>query len=253
MAGWIIHLRIAENLLNEIDGLDVEAFAIGNIAPDSGLPRPDGQGFDPPKQQSHYQKAEPYGEYYLCGDALFYNAFLKDVASVPSDPTYSFLLGYWFHLITDNLWIFDVWRPIKRDYFDDQFPSAAAIDDIKEDWHKHDLHYARTHPDSLYWRHFLQCHYRHDLFNHMPKVGIQATSARIKRIYREENEATRVLLASPDRYLTTEQTDKFVKDATATLIAIYRLILQADHEKELTDLRSGLQLLLSTSHGGNRI
>jgi hypothetical protein len=38
MASWIVHLRIAENLLAKFPELDERQFAIGNIAPDSGWP-----------------------------------------------------------------------------------------------------------------------------------------------------------------------------------------------------------------------
>jgi hypothetical protein len=38
MATRIVHLRLAENLLELIDGLDPAYFATGSIAPDSGIP-----------------------------------------------------------------------------------------------------------------------------------------------------------------------------------------------------------------------
>jgi hypothetical protein len=37
MATWIIHLRIAENLIGLVPGLVEQEFVIGNIAPDSGI------------------------------------------------------------------------------------------------------------------------------------------------------------------------------------------------------------------------
>lgn len=38
MATWIVHLRLAERLLPLIQGLDEAYFAIGSVAPDSGIP-----------------------------------------------------------------------------------------------------------------------------------------------------------------------------------------------------------------------
>lgn len=39
MASWMIHLRIADQLLdNRIVGFDMSAFLLGNIGPDSGVP-----------------------------------------------------------------------------------------------------------------------------------------------------------------------------------------------------------------------
>jgi len=46
MASWIVHLRIAELLLGMIDGLDAPYFAIGNIAPDSGIPDENWENFN---------------------------------------------------------------------------------------------------------------------------------------------------------------------------------------------------------------
>ena len=41
MASWMIHLRVADRLLNEPGELDETAFIMGNIAPDSGVPNED--------------------------------------------------------------------------------------------------------------------------------------------------------------------------------------------------------------------
>jgi hypothetical protein len=48
MATWIAHLRIAENLLGLFPGLDQAGFAVGSIAPDSGLPDEKWEKFTPP-------------------------------------------------------------------------------------------------------------------------------------------------------------------------------------------------------------
>jgi hypothetical protein len=54
MGTWICHLRIAEKLLERIEGLDPHAFAIGNIAPDSGIPDENWRTFNPPKLITHF-------------------------------------------------------------------------------------------------------------------------------------------------------------------------------------------------------
>jgi len=38
MASWMVHLRIADCLLDKFVHLDKTAFVMGNIAPDSGVP-----------------------------------------------------------------------------------------------------------------------------------------------------------------------------------------------------------------------
>jgi len=48
LATWIAHLRLAENLLERIPGLDAAQFAIGNVAPDSGIPTKIGKNLTHP-------------------------------------------------------------------------------------------------------------------------------------------------------------------------------------------------------------
>lgn len=54
MATWITHFRIAENILKVREDLDTEAFVVGNIGPDSGVPNEDWSNFDPPKIITHW-------------------------------------------------------------------------------------------------------------------------------------------------------------------------------------------------------
>lgn len=112
MGTWICHLRLAENLLSRIPSLDPHAFAIGNIAPDSGIPDENWQTFNPPKHITHFGNED---ETWGIADLDFYRQYLMDVS--PDDGVrYSFLLGYFFHLVTDNLWAVEIWRPHKEKY-----------------------------------------------------------------------------------------------------------------------------------------
>ena len=54
MASWMVHLRIADKLLNELKDIDETAFVMGNIAPDSGVPNDDWTKFTPPKTVSNF-------------------------------------------------------------------------------------------------------------------------------------------------------------------------------------------------------
>lgn len=55
MASWMVHLRIADELLKHIDSVDETAFVMGNIAPDSGVPSEDWKEYHPPKSVSHFK------------------------------------------------------------------------------------------------------------------------------------------------------------------------------------------------------
>ena len=56
MASWMVHLRIADALIDKLAGIDNTAFVIGNIAPDSGIPNDDWTAFTPPKTVTHYHR-----------------------------------------------------------------------------------------------------------------------------------------------------------------------------------------------------
>jgi hypothetical protein len=103
MATWITHLRLAENLLGMIDGLDVHSFALGNIAPDSGIPDEKWENFTPPKKVSHFI-VPTEDDAWRIADLEFYRGyFLPELWDGDGSQRYSFLLGYYFHLVTDNL------------------------------------------------------------------------------------------------------------------------------------------------------
>jgi len=92
MASWMVHLRIADLLLGMIDGLDACQFAIGNVAPDSGIADKNGR-FHPPKEVSHYRDRTIPPSTFLNKDNLFYKDYLAAVS--PSDKSrFSFLLVF---------------------------------------------------------------------------------------------------------------------------------------------------------------
>ena len=120
MATWITHLRIAENLLAHIPDLDSAQFAIGNIAPNSGIPDEKWEKFDPPPEATHFKRS---GNIHKdIADLDFYRKYLANISPQDS-PRFSFRLGYFFHLIVDNLWTIKVGMPTQEKY-PDQFASG---------------------------------------------------------------------------------------------------------------------------------
>lgn len=55
MASWMVHLRIADRLLDSLPGLSAVDFVVGNIAPDSGIPNEDWSEFTPSVIVSHFR------------------------------------------------------------------------------------------------------------------------------------------------------------------------------------------------------
>ena len=83
MASWMIHLRVADLLMDRIPGLDETAFVMGNIAPDSGVPNADWTAYSPPKTISHYKTRRE--------DETFFDIerFLKEYLTPEQIRTYS--------------------------------------------------------------------------------------------------------------------------------------------------------------------
>lgn len=150
MASWMIHLRVADRLLDEIPGLSEAEFVVGNIAPDSGVPNEDWTSFTPSKQISHYKRPGM--------KALDIQAFIDDYFTAEKQRSYpgkeyAFFLGYLTHLLTDIAWSAEVARPTFSAY-----PERYANDklsliwEVKRDWYDQDHLFLREHPDFRAFR-----------------------------------------------------------------------------------------------------
>ena len=152
MASWMVHLRIADKLLDNISDLSPVEFIVGNVAPDSGVPNEDWSVFTPSTQVSHFKtdssKANP--------DAFARKYFTPALQAGYSGQQYGFYLGYLVHLITDVLWVRDIYDPSKlrfaeeRDKDPDNF-----IWKLKADWYDLDFKFLRDHPGFRAFRVYL--------------------------------------------------------------------------------------------------
>ena len=152
MASWMVHLRIADKLLDNISDLSPVEFIVGNVAPDSGVPNEDWSVFTPSTQVSHFKtdssKANP--------DAFARKYFTPALQAGYSGQQYGFYLGYLVHLITDVLWVRDIYAPSKlrfaeeRDKDPDNF-----IWKLKADWYDLDFKFLRDHPGFRAFRVYL--------------------------------------------------------------------------------------------------
>ena len=222
MATWIAHLRIAEHLLARIDGLDPSFFAIGNIAPDSGIPDENWQHFNPPSEISHFKLSS--GADYALADLEFFRGHLLPLRDQKADPArLSFLLGYFFHLVTDNLWAGTVGLPTRQRFAQQFEADPDFIWEVKRDWYGLDFEYVREHPGSLFWRVFLDCEYDADFLDFMPPEAVQQRLAYIKDFYQRTDEKIEEhYLQHPGTYLTRGTMEDFTQDAVQRLHRIYQ-------------------------------
>ena len=55
MASWMVHLRVADKLLERLSKVEETEFIVGNIAPDSGVPNADWTAYAPSTKVSHFK------------------------------------------------------------------------------------------------------------------------------------------------------------------------------------------------------
>ncbi|MBN1311337.1 MAG: zinc dependent phospholipase C family protein [Anaerolineae bacterium] len=222
MATWIVHLRLAEELLALIDDLDEASFAIGNIAPDSGIPDENWEKFDPPAEVLHFGGKSGKGQ--PCADLEFYRQHLEPLSQWDENrEQFSFLLGYFFHLITDNLWSEEIGKPTRERFAAEAEADPKFVWKVKHDWYGLDFKYVREHPDSLLWRVFLDCQYTGNYLDFLQREAIHQRVEYIKEMYQKTDDETEQWYRDmPGIYLTEKEMDRFIETSTAQLFAIYQ-------------------------------
>ena len=240
MATWIVHLRIAEQLIPRIIGLDESYFSIGNIAPDSGIPDEKWEKFNPPGEITHFQA--PQGSPFPLNDLGFARKYLLD--SPPKRAAReenSFLWGYFCHLVTDNLWSNRIGNPT-RDRYKDRFDADPGfIWEVKKDWYGLDFVYVRSHPESIFWTVFLDCDYPVNFLDILLPEGVQQRIDYIKTFYRRTDAETEEIVTRERVYLTEAEMDLFVSEATRILnLGIEKL---KDESIDLDGYHSILELI----------
>ena len=90
MASWMVHLRIADKLLDQLKDIDETAFVMGNIAPDSGVPNEDWTKFTPPKTVSHFNDGKYNASINI--DEFCSQYFNKEIIKTYNKKQFSFFL-----------------------------------------------------------------------------------------------------------------------------------------------------------------
>ena len=240
MCTWIGHLRIAEDLLTRIPGLDAAQFAIGNVAPDSGIPEDETRTkFNPPVEVTHFQPAnvKPRDHH----DLDFYRRYLRDIDPVSDPLRFSFRLGYFFHLIVDNLWSQRVGRPTKI-----KFPEQFAADTdfiwtVKDNWYGLDFLHVRANPASIFWRIFLDAQPAAADLDFLPPQALSQQLTYIKEYYQRTDPEIQTMIDAPYIYFTKEEMDHFIEETSTDLHRIYQMLWH-DH-RDVSNLYSAVLLL----------
>lgn len=215
MASWMVHLRIADILIDKIPGLDRTAFVMGNIAPDSGVPNSDETAFSPPKSVTHYHTAEKQVDI----DAFCADYFSPECIHSYSQKAYSFFLGYYTHLLTDIEWSEKIGRPAKREHPDEYAADKRTFTiRMKEDWYDLDFRYLHEHPDFRAFQIYEQAvGFRNEYMKEFAEDAFDNRREYICGFYHSDEHGQ---LYRDYPYLPPERADRFVQETAAMISKI---------------------------------
>lgn len=210
MATWIAHLRVAENILNMGYDFKPISFIVGNIGPDSGVPNEDCSNFNPPKSITHWMDDERN-----INAKGFYDKYLDDEKIKEDVDRYSFLKGYYVHLLTDIEWQ-KLFRRKKMEplYRDELFKDSNFIWTIKKDWYGLDYLYLDKHKDCVFHTLFKKIKYVPDYLDYFPKGAFERQVKYIVEFYLGENNQTKENFM----YLTEKEMDRFVENTIKVIL-----------------------------------
>lgn len=208
MATWGLHIRIAERLLEKFDYLDHESFLVGNIGPDCGKPNETWTSFTPSREVSHW--IDDNRDFRA---DLFYEAYLNNPTK--NHKEYSFLIGYYVHLLTDKEW---------GHYIDDKKETHESykklnedksfIWTIKEDWYDLDRMYFRDNPDCIFYTTFQHIKSFPNYLDYYPEDAVMDRVTYITDYYMKPKDN----LDRDYPYLTKSEMDNFLDNATTIIM-----------------------------------
>lgn len=122
MPTWVTHMMIADKVWEKFPQLDRHGFYVGNIAPDCNIQNENWTVYTPSREKTHWMQGRRKAVSDV--DIFCEEYILKRKDNISSGEEYSFLLGYYSHLITDAVFqemilrekrVAAVWRRIKED------------------------------------------------------------------------------------------------------------------------------------------
>ena len=234
MASWMIHLRVADLLMDRILGLDETAFVMGNIAPDSGVPNADWSVYSPPKAVSHYKTRSGDETFFDIGRFLSEYFTAEQIRSY-SQREFSFFLGYYVHLLTDVDWTLNIYRPMIAEYVEKRGEEKNAfIWKMKQDWYDLDFRYLKEHPDFRAFNIYEQASgFLNEYLDIFSKDAFDNRREYICGFYRGQHGE----LYRDYPFLNPVQADAFVKKTVESVFAGVKEVLAVWNEKNTLNLK----------------
>lgn len=220
MASWMIHLRIADKLLDRIPGLSPIEFIMGNLAPDSGVPVGDNYEFSPSVKVSHFRRDDGTGKKDIDLEryrSQYFSPALRAGYTAQQD---SFYLGYYTHLLTDCLWSDNISNPLRLKYADEIAADRLGIwDRIRKDWYDLDRLYLKKHPGFRAFRAYLgSVGFVNTYMDIFAPDAFDNRRAYITSFYLEERDD----LDREYIYISEEQADRFVEESVEAMMEVLK-------------------------------
>jgi hypothetical protein len=214
MATWVAHFRLAEALLERGLNVDRKSFLVGNIAPDSGVLNVDKTGYEPSGQVSHWR-----GESKDIHFEQFYADHLG--GKIFAAEEYAFRLGYYCHLLADQIWAETVWRPKAETplYAEPLAKDPQFVWEIKKDWYGLDFLYLSENPQSIFYTDFVQIETVPDYIEDVFPAG--AFTKRVKDTQNFYLNPSSWDLGRPYIYLNRREWDDYI---ARTLTALHKTL-----------------------------
>ncbi len=212
MASWMVHLRIADLLLEEYDTVEQTEFIMGNIAPDSGVPSEDWKYYTPSKEESHFWDEHKHIQF----DQYIEKYFTREMRENYNRKQYSFFLGYLTHLVADYLWVEKVSDPCREMHKEEAARDRWGFSwKMKADWYDLDFLYLSKNPDFRAYHIFRNAvGFQNIYMDVFAKDAFDDRRKYIVGFYSEKREH----LDREYPYLDESHMDQFVKDAVKIII-----------------------------------
>lgn len=243
MPEWVTHMMVADSVLEKFPKLDRHGFYVGNVAPDCNIQNEDWTVYTPPREVTHWMQGErkavsdcdAFCEAYIwkCRDLK------KDKVKSLFDEEYSFLLGYYSHLMTDALFqerIRDIdrvaaaWKRIRADQELQQ--KLCKIEPVEENWdtvkrliprdermremHSLEAEYLKNHPNCGYFTDIMPLKEFPDYIDYLPQGSIAFKIPYLGSYIPEIYEDAKFIGFSREEF------EKYIADAISLVISKFK-------------------------------
>lgn len=215
LATWLTHLRIAEKVKERIPEIDLSYLMMGSIAPDSGEPDETDRNYDPPKEITHFEVKKEENKCKIDLDAFFEKYLAPSKIFTRSDNTRSFLWGYYFHLITDSIWVEKYLQPNQKTYDAENHEDKDFISIMREEIYALDFLYLQEKGNGII-EDFKEAKPDLIFFNEFKPSYIYECQQKIVEYYEKEN----YTLDRDYRFYNLDVIEAFINEATQKCIEV---------------------------------